>query len=70
MSLPAKKERYHTPAEYLALEDAAEYRSEYYLDENRKWASTEYRREDNVLKFSSVDFQITLRELYERVEFK
>jgi hypothetical protein len=31
---------------------------------------TEYRSKDEVVKFSSVDFQITLRELYARVEFK
>jgi hypothetical protein len=35
-----------------------------------KWIFTEYREADNVLQLASVDFQIVLKELYERVEFK
>jgi len=38
------------------------------LNENGEWVVTEYRAADDILKFSSVDFQIKISELYERVK--
>jgi hypothetical protein len=40
-----------------------------YLD-NTRWFLTEYSDEDDVLRCTSVDFEIVLKEIYERVEFQ
>jgi Uma2 family endonuclease len=68
MQQPARK--YYTPDEYLALEQAAEFKSEYYQGEIFAMAGSSLNHSRIVLKFSSVDFQIILREIYERVKFQ
>jgi Uma2 family endonuclease len=38
--------------------------------EEGKWLLTDYRSEDSILKINSVDFDITIRELYSGVNFE
>ena len=66
--------RYYTPEEYLALEESAEFKSEYRDGvqhtkiNDRKWLLTEYESEV-VLVLSSIEVKIDVNEIYERVNF-
>jgi len=57
-----------TLKEYILIAQYRLHVEQYSLDENGDWVVTEYRAADDVLKFSSVDFQIKISELYERVK--
>jgi hypothetical protein len=48
--------KYYTPEEYLALEETAEERSEYYLN--------------GILNLPEIGFQISIKEIYDKVEFE
>lgn len=56
--------------EYLLIDQYTIHVEQFFLESPGKWIFTEYREAGNVLKLTSVDFQIVLQELYERVEFK
>jgi Uma2 family endonuclease len=56
--------------EYVLIDQYTIHVEQFYLESPGKWIFTEYREADNVLKLVSVDFQVVLKELYERVEFK
>jgi len=53
----------YTPEEYLVLEEAAEYKSEYYLGEIFAISG------GSVNHIFNVDFQMPLKEIYKRVDF-
>jgi len=57
-----------TVKEYVLIEQYLIHVEQYSLNENGEWMVTEYRAADDVLKFSSVDFQIKINEFYERVK--
>ncbi len=58
----------YTAEEYLALERNAEYKSEYV--DGRIYAMTGASREHNlILSLPSLECELPLREIYERVEF-
>lgn len=54
--------------EYAVVNQYAVEGHQFYREAPFRWVLTEYRKLDNVLKFSSFDFQIPLREVYENVE--
>ena len=56
--------------EYVLIDQYRIHVEQFALNEARKWVLTEYLRENEIMKFSSIDLQIRLSELYERVEFK
>jgi len=57
-----------TLKEYILIAQYRLHVEQYALNENGEWMVTEYHAADEVLKFSSVDFQIKISELYERVK--
>ena len=44
-------------------------RVEHYLRHNEQWMLTEFSRPDDVVRLTSIDCELPLREIYERVEF-
>lgn len=73
---PGKK--YYSPEEYRAFEEQADYKSEYrvaeivpiYKIDEHHWILTEWEGEASGLRLQSIDFELSLGELYEGVEFK
>jgi Uma2 family endonuclease len=55
--------------EYIVVNQYAVEIHQFYREAPFRWVLTEYRELDNVLKFSSFDFQISVRDIYESVEF-
>ncbi|MDZ7342710.1 MAG: Uma2 family endonuclease [candidate division KSB1 bacterium] len=55
--------------EYVLIDQARVYMEHFYIGEQGKWVLTEYDDPDDILKFTKIDFQISLREIYQRVEF-
>lgn len=54
--------------EYILIAQYSTHVEQYSLNENGEWVVTEYRAADDIMKFASVDFQIKISELYERVK--
>lgn len=44
-------------------------RVEHYLRHNEQWTLTEFSRPDDVVRLTSINCELPLREIYERVEF-
>ncbi len=61
-SLPALRE-------YIVVNQYAVQVQQFYREAPFRWILTEYREMDNILKFSSFDFQIPVRDIYDGVEF-
>ncbi len=59
-----------TVKEYVLIEQYHMHVEQFSLSTAGVWLTAEYRAAEDVLKFSSIDFQITLKALYERVKFK
>jgi len=59
-----------TVKEYVLIEQYRIHVEQFSLTKAGIGLTAEYRAAEDVLKFSSIDFQITLKELYERVKFK
>jgi len=57
-----------TLREYILIDQYRIHVEQYSLNENGEWMTAEYRAADDILQFSSVDFQIKISELYERVK--
>jgi Uma2 family endonuclease len=56
--------------EYIMIDQYKIHIEQFSLGKDGKWALTEYKNADDILRCSCVDFQIPLREIYERVEFE
>ena len=55
--------------EYVLIDQARVHVEHFYIGEQGKWTLTEYDDPDAVLKLTKIDFQISLRDIYHRVEF-
>jgi len=55
--------------EYVLIDQSGVHLEHFYIGEKGKWTLTEYDDLDAVLKLTKVDFQISLRDIYHRVEF-
>ncbi|PSO51197.1 MAG: hypothetical protein BRC33_01075 [Cyanobacteria bacterium SW_9_44_58] len=55
--------------EYLLVDQERCYLMQYTKQNNQQWLLTEYQKTDAVLTFKSFDFEISLSDLYEGVEF-
>jgi Uma2 family endonuclease len=68
--------RYYTPEEYLELKDYILIdQARYHVMQHTKtlegkWLLTEHESEEAVLELSSIEFQINLSEIYEKVNFE
>ncbi len=56
--------------EYLLIDQTRCYVMQYYKIEEHHWMLTEWEGEAAGLRLQSVDFELSLGELYEGVEFK
>ncbi len=52
----------------MLIDQARVHVEHFYIGEQGKWTLTEYDDLDAVLKLTKVDFQISLRDIYHRVE--
>ncbi len=62
-SLPSFKE-------YILIDQYEQHVEQFVKNPAGKWILTAYDNWDDILKFSALDFQITLKEIYHKVEFK
>ena len=58
-----------TLREYILIDQHKIHIEQFSLGADGKWVLTEYFHADDILRCASVDFQIPLREVYDRVEF-
>jgi len=55
--------------EYILIDQYAVHVEQYYLEAPMKWAVREYNRLTDILKFATIDFEISLQDIYRRVKF-
>lgn len=55
--------------EYVLIDQTKIHVEHFYIGEQGKWVLTEYNAPDDVLKLTKVDFEMPLRDIYQRVEF-
>ena len=55
--------------EYILIDQYSLYIEHFTKNKDNKWLLTEYETEETVLSFSSFDFQITLQDIYHKVDF-
>lgn len=56
--------------EYILIDQYSYHIEQFAKNSNRKWELTEYDSEESVLILESIDFQITLKDIYERINFE
>lgn len=56
--------------EYVLIDQSKIHLEHFYIGEQGKWVLTEYDDPDDVLKLTKVDFQMPLRDIYQRVEWE
>ncbi|MDB9513141.1 Uma2 family endonuclease [Kamptonema animale CS-326] len=56
--------------EYILIDQYSYHIEQFAKNSNRKWELTEYDSEESVLILESVEFQIPLKEIYERINFE
>ena len=56
--------------EYVLIDQYSIHLEQYYLEAPQKWVLSEYHRIEDTLLFKKVDFQISLQDLYQRVDIK
>jgi Uma2 family endonuclease len=56
--------------EYILIDQYRFYVSQYFKQEDGKWIFNDYQGEDSVLKLACDEFEISFRDLYERVDFE
>ena len=55
--------------EYILIDQCSYHIEQFVKNANSKWELTEYDSEESVLTLESVEFQMPLREIYERINF-
>ena len=55
--------------EYLLIEQSGYYIEQFCKQNKGEWLFKTYEAEDDMLKFYSVNFQISLQDIYQRVNF-
>jgi len=56
--------------EYILIDQYSYHIEQFAKNSNRKWELTEYDSSESVLTLESVEFQMPLREIYERINFE
>lgn len=62
--------RVNSLREYILIDQYRYYVEQFSKTEDDKWLLSEYQGDESVLSLSSVEFQISLSEIYENVEFE
>ena len=55
--------------EYILISQTAYYVKQFAQNEQGKWVLTDYRGESAILKLESLAFEISLKELYKKIDF-
>ncbi|MEA5577520.1 Uma2 family endonuclease [Anabaena sp. UHCC 0451] len=55
--------------EYVLVSQTEYYIKQFVKNEQGKWVLTDYRGESEILKLESVDFEISLKQLYQYIDF-
>ncbi|MBD2518900.1 Uma2 family endonuclease [Nostoc sp. FACHB-973] len=55
--------------EYVLIDQYKKHVEQYYKTDAKKWIFSEYEDDDSVLILSSVEFQISLSDIYDKVDF-
>jgi Uma2 family endonuclease len=55
--------------EYLLIDQSCYHVTQYVKTDERKWLLTDYTQAEDTLKFESIDFSLTLKDIYDRVNF-
>lgn len=56
--------------EYILIDQYSLYIEQYTKTVEQQWLLTEYEQEDATLSLAAIDFQIALRDIYERIDFQ
>lgn len=56
--------------EYILVDQYRIHIEHFYLENKGKWIYTDYSDMNDVLKFHNIEFQISIKDIYNRVEFK
>ncbi len=56
--------------EYIRIAQHSFYVEQFAKNSERKWVLTEYELQDSTLSLDSINFQITLSDIYEKVDFE
>jgi Uma2 family endonuclease len=59
-----------TLREYILVDQYGFHIEQYSMNGEGKWYLTEYKQESDILRFSSIEFEISLQKIYSRVEFE
>ncbi|MBN2089409.1 hypothetical protein JW964_07340, partial [candidate division KSB1 bacterium] len=57
-------------AEYILIDQYRVHVEHFYLESRGKWIYTDYSNLNDVLAFNKIEFQLLLKDIYNRVEFK
>ncbi len=55
--------------EYVLIDQYKKHVEQYYKTDARKWIFSEYEDDDSILILSSLEFQISLSDIYDKVDF-
>lgn len=55
--------------EYLLLDQYTMHVEQFFKTDNKRWTFVEYDDADEMISLNSIDFQITLADIYDKVEF-
>ena len=55
--------------EYILIDQHRIHVEHFYLESKKKWIYTDYSDLNDVLKFNKIEFQLSLKDIYDRVEF-
>ncbi|MDZ8107583.1 MAG: Uma2 family endonuclease [Nostoc sp. DedQUE12a] len=56
--------------EYILIDQYSNHVEQYYKTDEKKWIFSEYEGEDSILILSSIQFEISLLDIYDKVDFE
>ncbi|MBD2682763.1 MULTISPECIES: Uma2 family endonuclease [Nostoc] len=56
--------------EYVLIDQYTHHVEQYYKTDNKKWIFSEYEDENSILTLSSIQFEISLLDIYDKVDFE
>lgn len=59
-----------TLQEYILIDQYRVHVEQFFIDAEKKWGLLEFNKLSDVLKLTKIDFQISLQDIYHRIEFE
>lgn len=56
--------------EYILVDQYSVHIDQFYLDSEKKWSFTDYNTSNDILKFSKINFELSLEKIYHLVDFE